>query len=312
MNDITINANGTYLIDRYQDLVPADFETAISQKIYDAIMSMPPSLASGMEKSKISILQAKIRTYINEFFAKDIDIDPYKIEISTVASPSDNAAFRFVYNDTMDNGIQVNFKSNLEFSLSSGAILKVDYSPAWLEKYDSSSTKEITLYREIKEYVSKIELSVHPEIDSSGMAVSDIIIMNELDHGSVTSRTLDIVIPVKDGSIIYPVSRYIDSSSINSKREIVRSINVTSADAGITYSESEESGELVLVCRGEGNVYVTATLMNILQYTRVVEKAPNYSRNAVYPLKPARGKILAVFPKTIKPGKYAIKYKGYK
>jgi len=265
MNDIIINRDGSYAISGTGDLISATNVESISQRIYDAIMSMPPSIATGVEKSKISILKQRIKVYLQDFFAKSLEIDASKIQIDTLLSLNDNASFRFTYTDTDGSGREISYNGDHSFSLSSGVLSDVEYNPSKLSLYDIDYSA-IILYREILEYTNRLELHIPPALNNTNIAISDIIITLEENANNIISRTETITIPIKQNTIIYPVSRHIPGfkAKLESVREI---ISYTSSDVD-DISKSSDSGELVLVCRGSGTVTAVVTVMNILQYTK--------------------------------------------
>ena len=79
------------------------------------------------------------------------------------------------------------------------------------------------------------------------------------------------------------------------------------------FSRTSEYGEeVIIVHEGSGTIQGIAYIITAKYATKSYRIGDQIARKRVFELNPIRGKVYAIFDKTVKSGDYVLKYKAYK
>ena len=319
MYDIRIREDGCPDIDDRGDFVPVNFARYIEQKIYGALMSMSTDLVSSVPANRHSEIEANISDYLTGFFAGDSDVDPSGIAITVTPVPgSERITMSLAYEGTSPTGETVEYEGDLQYSLSSGAMLSVDYSPIWLTSSQIDTEKDLVFPISIQEVTNRVEIPLEPVagIGSSdnvktGTSQHPIYLMTQSQvEGSSQLTESSFTIQFYQGRSKYPISSYI--TNFQRRENVIYSYEFTNTALAPEFYVITKYGEPVIVVDqgGTGSVTGTVQIRNAVQATNNYTMEQELVAAPLFPLRRRRGKYFAVFPKTIQIGDYFVKYKA--
>lgn len=306
MYDIAITNQGTPDLSS-GDLRLVDYQTFILQKLYRVIMRMPANLAVGTGIIARSTLTQVVRQYINNELASDADIDPSSLVIES-SDTAGMSAVSFViryrlsteFNDAVDPMVDFTYKHG------EGAILSIDTVPEWLSLPDYSGMESVTEYVRVTETTNMIEVSRRPVMasDIDGGLYPIYLLSGSMNPD--VARTEPFSITVSEGRKTYAVSRY---CSFAFGAECITGISVSTSD--VSYETKLVDGEYVIIAYSAGTITGSATIVNALQVSFRYESEAFSDLDLPYPQREVQGRYMVVFPKTVKPGGYTIRYTTY-
>lgn len=315
--DIRINQDGTPII-LGGDFYPVEFAEYVSQKIYKALMNMDPKTVSGIQIHKQEELEEAISEYLAEYFYSDLDIDSEGITITVEINPGmEKIKMSLSYSGSSPAGIPVEFTSSLSYSVSSGAILSVDYEPSWLAIPEYATQVEVLYPITVTSPTTDIELPMEPypnELSTSAPTLESeatlpVYLLTEDQISTIDTLTDDTFsISLRSTRSKYQLSSYL--SSYVRRSHIIDSYEVTYSDSNPDYTIITEYGEPVIVVTPgtTGTISGTAKLRQAVQVTSKFLEKQKIVVAPLFPLRRRRGKYFAVFPKSVQIGNYYIKY----
>jgi hypothetical protein len=311
--DIFVNPDGTYkIIDG--DIIPVSYSQFCFQLIYKSIMNMPADTVSGGSSEDTEMVRILLQSYFHNYFTKGVVIDSNNIEISVEKTAEDDFLIGLSYSTPTPSGTNVNILEGTSFSLSGGALLTIDFEPEWLESLQIEYEKEVIHNITVYENTNNIILPIRPYPSSyvtGTRTTRDLIYLLKTTHNTTIDESeMDFSFYTNIGQSKYPVSRYIDGF-IDKENCIVNITIDTDIDSSL-YTLSTINGELTFILYTPDIIHITgkAYIVTALQFTDTFSIIDTLSVEPVYKLSPIRGKIVAVFPRTVSPGAYVVKYTG--
>lgn len=309
MYDILINKNGTARL-HSGDLRQTSIEQYLSQKIYKAIMELNPDYFSSINENNRDRFQDYIAQYFNDYFISDGDIDPqsFRFIINNPGSKNQSINCSIEYQTQTAQGKVISFRSDLNYSLTSGAISSVNYNPAYLYTRRNPKEVDVMIKIEIDTYTNEIQVPVIPSIDLEGEIDSDpILLLAEVMTDNINEpRYLDFEINTDTIQSSYVISHYV--SGLNRHTDSIHKLVNVTTDLNCTVMEQD--GELLIKCGEAGVITGTVEVLTAIQISYLYSFRNTSIYESIYPLKPSRGDCIIHFDKTIPPGTYFIKYKG--
>lgn len=323
MYDIEINELGIPKFNNY-DIYKSTYERYLSQKIYGALMSIPPSLITGLDKRYPDIIETSISAYMFNYFIGDSDIDPANVVIKINDVVEDNVKISIGYRTTSPTGDLIGIDYGIDFNYVAGALVSADFDPSYLLAKEFPEKEDIKIYLTVDNPTNEIELPIEPysDIGYSPLNIGDnilaaitfqpILLCDKEDYVDTSAISKDFSINITNDQLLYQIERYINN--FISSDYIIDNIIINSVPDGFEYILKQEYGSHILI--SSNNVIGTVTG----QVSAIKAKYISYSfyikdkiaNKYVFKLKPIRGKIIALFSKTVSPGVYVLKYKGVK
>ena len=315
-NDIIVDNEGVPILED-NDLAPAAYAQHLYQKIYKAIMNMPPNVISGISYDHASELTGALRGYFTEYFISDTDIDSGNIEIdiNTGEAGGESATLKMSYTTSAPDGSEVDIVEGLSYSLEGGVLTTIDMEPPWLESIQGYYEISILHNVSISEFTSSIIIPVRPVPASysygNRTSRDNIVLLKPSYPVGDTETTRGFSFYTMPSRHMYPISRYI--SGLSDKVDVITGVEIDNwDDISSNFTKIKENGEVSLIARKATAMQITgtATIVTAVQVTSIWGVMEPVATEIVYPLSPIRGKIVAIFPKSVSPGNYVIKYTG--
>jgi len=310
-SDILIHPDGHYHLGT-GDFIMADAGSYYHQKVYSALMSMPPTVASGRNMTDLITVETAIRQYLNTRFASDPDIQPSSFLVSAVSNGSQGITVSLSVSITAPDGTPIEVATSTDYSLEGGSLKYVDFEPQWLEYMNNFRTEPILFYVTIDAPSQDILLPVRPYPASPAAGsreTSDPIYLLSTSQ-STDTESFEEAFSIETNAFrtLYPLSRYL--ASYTHKNAVVMDATLDGSDTNVSVETVD--GELCIVLKvpSVGTVTGLATLVTAIQATSAFKIIQPLSRARVYPLKPVRGAYVARFSRTVTPGDYVVKYTG--
>jgi len=312
-DDIIINPDGCYRLES-GDFTKADITAYIKQKIYAALMSMPPNVVSGVNATHLDVVETSLRQYLNNRLMGDPDIQKDLIKVVAVPNGTPQGLTLTVeVSVTAPDGTPVDTSVSTDYSISGGSLKSVDFSPSWLEHLNRWARKDVIHPVTITEYTTEIPIPLKPFPASmaagSRESAEVIYLMRSSGVRALNQRDVAFSVITFSNRTLYPLSRSIVGFVDKVNCIIDASLTETSANRFIQMVE----GELSLVLQNPEAASIiegTATMVNAVQATTTFKVVNPLARSHVFPMRPIRGSYMAVFPKSVAPGSYVIQYTG--
>lgn len=335
MRDIVIDQNGTPLI-AGGDFVATTYRQYVQQQLYRALMNVDPVDITGAVGSNSTLLKETLQAHFHEFFAYNINIDSSDITVTIDSSVEGRVGVNVSYTGTAPDGSTITLARALDYSLQSGAAVHLPDS-SWLSTWDDISIGTIQFFLNVPEYCTTIELPSPPcvsisvgdsldyltadtEVDTTiylggaQLTAYPILLTSTTTDCYPESETVDFSISVTPDKVIYYPYRYLEG--FDSTSQVITSCTVASFPDGADISLLSEYGTLgisVLGNYGEsGTISGSVTIVAAMYSTYNCAEVDQVARNPVFPLRPARGRIVAFFEQSVRPGNYMVQYKGYR
>ena len=307
MNGIKINADGTPVIIN-GDFITISHSRLLSQKIYRAIMNMPPDMLSGKNQTKTSILEPILISYLSNFFNGDPDIDGSKFQVEIENSIDQKVDFTVKYNENSSEGNGTAISTGLDFLLEGGALLTVNYSPEWLSIRNKEYRKQKSYYIKLEEDSQEILVPVEPYTLDTDSGISYPIVLTLSKWEDITDiRKIEFSIPITDTTMLYPISRYIPG--FTDQQDVI--LNYQLDDTDLIYNTNDMYGEYVIIVKDQtGTLTGYVNIMTAVQFTYSYIIKNTIVNDSVFKLKPVQGHYYVQFPKTVSKGEYVIQYTG--
>ena len=316
--DFRINADGTLYL-QTGDVELLGDDGYIGQTIYSCLMKISSDdFSKRVTSSSYNVLSAYIKAYLESELSNDPVIDSQLISVSVSSSQSGVASVSISYDGTsLEN---ITGYSSPKFSMVAGASPLIDKNPNWLylSDFDTSLSIPIELVVTIQSTTSRIELPRLPVCLQDNLTINSsfetslITATKQSFVGVGSYRSINsVVISVNSSQLTYPLSRYVKDLRIGA--ENISSAVITNVPSTITSSSIVmKDGELCLIAIGTGEVICNLVVSPIgyVSNNVIIEDDKEKDR-CLYKLKPVRGKIFALFPKTLKPDTYVISYNAY-
>lgn len=304
MYDFVINRDGTLRL-RGGDIVAATKSTHINQKLYRALMLMPPGVLAGAKGSDLLSTETAIRDFLLLHFMGDQEVDPSKIVVLLSGVQGSDIVVKLSYEMVSDGASAESTSMESALSMEGGVVRSVDRAPSWLSTYRTESSRLINHVVSIDTPTSRIPLPVTPALSESGLS-SVISLRQAYVTGDIVTRDVQFSFTMLGSRRRYILSRYLTGYLEAHDSILYIDLDVYPDDL----QRIDEYGDVVYVSNMGGDISGTATLAETMMITRtvVVEQPESYS--PVFPLRPARGIFTAVFPRTVPRGEYMIQYTG--
>jgi len=311
--DIQINPDGTYVI-LNGDIVPTNYSQFCYQLIYKAIMNMPADTITGDSSSNIELTRILLQSYFANYFIGNTTIDASLIDIKITKTTVDSSLVSLSYETTTPDGVVVDILQNVSFTLVGGALTTVNFDPLWLEDIQIGYEKEVIHNITVYENTNQIVLPIRPypaSYVSGNRKTKDLIYLLKTTH-DINIEEIDLPFDFYSSAnqSRYAISRYIEGF-IDKEKSVVNVTLNASIDPSL-YSVNTINGEITIILSQLSvmRVYGTASVVNAIQVTDTFDIIEPLSVNPVYPLSHIRGKIVSIFPRTVSPGSYVLKYTG--
>jgi len=315
--DIKIGQDGSPIIKK-GDFQPVNFAGFVSQKIYKALMNMDISVVSGIQLTKRDELQQALSGYLVTYFAGDMAVNPQGITVTVIPVPGDdNIKYTVEYEGTSPDGEPIAISSDLMYSVSAGAVLSVDYEPAWLTTAPTDDTISVQFPITIEAITTDVELPIAPSytedltygIFGKSTVTKPIYLLTESQLTTI-NNTIDTTfsIPIRTGRTKYQLSSHI--TDFERLGHIIDSYSFTTLVSDIEFYVREEYGDIVVIVpAGEsGTITGNVTLRKAAQVTTKYRVRETLVAGKAFPLRRHSGKYYAIFPRSIQLGDYYIKY----
>jgi len=322
--DIKIYQDGTPVL-QYGDFVPIDFSGYVSQRIYQALMTMDLSLVTGMQLTKVKELEEALTGYLVSYFSRDGYIVPQGITATVIPMPGDDRIkYSVTYKGSSPDGSPIEVTSDLAYSVAGGAVLSVDYEPKWLTTPTYNTPKTLTFPITISEVTSEVELPLEPStynmsedshltgfsnVPTESLQACPIYLLTAAQLDGVDNTTEEaFTIQVRSNRSKYQLSAFV--TSFIRRESIIDSYSFDSSSEVTDFMVITEYGEPTVIITDvtSGTITGSVTLRKAVQVAdKYIVKSPIVSSPA-FPLRRHRGKYFATFPKSIQLGNYYIRY----
>lgn len=310
MYDIVIQKNGGLSL-LNGDIQNATFERYIAQKIYAAVMEIPPDLLSGRSTASAETMQRTLQQYFNDHFMNDPDIDYRNLVciLDENVPVTHIVMYTLTYTGTSPEGKSISFTSDFRYSLESGSLDGVVYEIKY-PNVNLGEPYEVEEFVKITSMTQEVELPVTPFLGPSTTSVfSPVVLIPPSLSGSIEEITLPYIISTDGIRKTYQIDQYITGFDINKHSVKELSSMYTSPD-DMDCSVFDKYGRTIVRTSSEGTISGFAEVITAKYLTYEIRYSDTYLNRNVYSLKPTSGRCLAVFPGTIAPGEYILKYTG--
>lgn len=294
MYDIVVNRNGSYRISS-GDLTNCERSLFLSQKIHRALMLMPTESLRAPRGDSYDAIAGPVTAYLAAYFASDPDVIPAGLSIGIERTAEQRTTLTISYRDTGDNAIEVNSVLNH----TAGTMTNIDFEPVHLSVRISPTYITVCYRIHIDDYTSLVELPVEPHFDAG-----DIILRDLTSTGAVVYTTLTVSIALT-ANFRSVVSHFLATADYIPG---VHSLVSVSTEDAVTIIW--EYGEAVAVAAEDLTAIFTVVIATALQTSDTMVVQDVHSNAHPFPLRPTRGRYMALFPKSIAPGDYLLEYTG--
>jgi len=310
MYDIIIQKNGgLYLLNG--DLNNATYDRYIAQKLYAAVMEIPPDLLSGRSTNSATTMQSILQQYFVDRFRNDTDINPSNISciINENLPINDSISYSLTYNGISPDGKSINYNSNFSFLLESGALHGVNYDIKF-PNINLGDAYEVEEYITISSMSNELELPVTPMLGPDvNVLYSPIVLIPQHLSGSIGESSMVYNITTNGTRKTYQLDNYINGYDLN-KHTVGAITSMYTTPDNMTCTIFDKYGKLIIRTSDIGSIQGTVSVITAKYITYDILYSDTYINKNVFRLKPTSGKCIAVFPGTISPGDYILKYTG--
>jgi len=310
MYDITIQKNGGLYLPN-GDLQGTSYEIYISQKLYAAVMNIPPNLLAGRSSNSAETMQKVLQQYFVNEFRQDSDINSNNIECTINGDlPTDQSIhYTINYTGISPDGKSINYSNGFNFILESGALAGVNYDI----KYPNINLGE--LY-EVEEYITittmsqELELPVTPMLGPDLNTLYSPIALVPINlSGSLGEVELNYSIETDGIRKTYQLENYIIGFDIN-RHSLGRIISMYTDPDDMICTVFDKYGKIIIRTSNTGTITGLVSAITAKYLTYDILYSDTFLNQNVFRLKPTSGKCIARFPGTVAPGDYILKYTG--
>lgn len=310
MYDIIIQKNGgLYLLNG--DLTNASYDRYIAQKLYAAVMEIPPDLLAGRTTNSAASMQKILQQYFIDKFRSDSDINPQNIIcIINDSIPIENSiSYNLSYSGTAPDGKDIEYSSNFGFLLEGGALAGVTYDISF-PNINLGEKYEVEEYITITSMTQEVELPVTPMLGTSMTELyAPVILIPKNLSGSLGEVEMNYNISTNGTRKTYQLENNIIGFDIN-RHTLKNILSIYTDPEEMNYTVFDKYGKIIIRTSDVGTISGTATIITAKYITYDILYSDTYLNKNVYKLKPTSGKCIAQFPGTITPGEYILKYTG--
>ena len=302
--DIRITSDG--MIDLSTgDMAMTSASELIAQKLYRALVAMPPNIIAGKRTISYATLQAMVRSFLQNYFAGDKYVIAANINVD-MTSETDSTSTRIVlsYAGDLENG-EVSATQGMTYTVHDGTVNSITFDRAEFSAFESTTNINITIPMVITEMTSFIDLPIAPANDPETNEPR-IVIRDETDTRSTQTSIHPFLINTIARAKTYTVMNYLESALPSGKT--LTHADVTSAT--VEYEQSDDLGAITISADAAGIIQGIAYAINCEYLCVAYDVFETHIESPAYPLSPFRGRYRAFCSKPIPPGRYMVQYTG--
>ena len=302
--DIRITSDGMLDLST-GDLAMATASEHIAQKLYRALVAMPSNIIAGKRNKSYSVLQAMIRSFLQNYFAGDKDVIASNISVDMSSDTDSSSAHISLSYKGQADGVDISASQGMSYAVHDGTVDGIAFDRATFSEFAATTTIPVTVPMVLDEMTSYIVIPIMPANDGA-TGSPQIVIRDETDTRITSTQTYPFLINTSSRPRTYTVQNYLTAS-------LPAGVTLLRADvvnASVDYEQSNEPGSVTISADAAGVVEGIVYAVNCDYLCTAYDVFETHIESPTYPLSPLRGQYRAFCSKPIPPGRYMVQYTG--